>query len=178
MDIIIGGAAHPVTAKFQAEVLGPHPDLASRPFNELENMRDELLKLSNRRYNWQEPKPKGVVMAPGGTLTVAEAGRLDAITHVLNVHKAVAFLQGRSHTEFGFEGVDQVHATRIDKACGCSLHHVFDHHRRHEEANPTYPHYPMASCGKHAPLLGDYKAHHAAALADNPSPVIDKLTEK
>lgn len=167
MDITVNGADYPITQKFRDEVLGPHPDLANRTLNELENLRGDLLRLSTRRHNWREPKPKGAVMALGGTLTIAEADRLACITHVLNVHQAVNFLQGRLHTEFGFDGIDQVHGNAVHAPCGCILHHVFNHHKRHEKTVTTYPHYPRCSCDAHAHLAGDFKAHHATVLADN-----------
>jgi hypothetical protein len=142
MTIVIKGKSHPVSDKFRTEVLNVHPDLATRNYGELTVERDRLLHLSNQRYNLDEPIPAGEPMAQNNTLTVAEQARLENITHVINVHNAVKFLNGRSHADFGFDGVDQVHGNRWTLACGCVKHVVFDHHKRHDAARLVHHDHP------------------------------------
>jgi hypothetical protein len=136
----------PVTQKFQDEVLAPYPHLATATYEQLELMRSALLNRSNLRSNYMLSVPKDHPMAPGGTLTVVERAELDAVTHLINVHHGINFLQGRSHTDFGFDGVDQVHGNADHKACGCVDTYVFDHHKRHEPDVKLHPHYPKHVC--------------------------------
>lgn len=156
-EIVVNGKAYPVTSKFAAEVLAPHPDLAARTYIELVVLRDRLLQLSTRRASLEEEIPQEA-LDNETVLTPAELSRLENITHVINVHNAVRFLVGRSHADFGFEGVDQVHGNRHHSECGCVRHVVFDHHRRNEkDANgepiaPTlhpHPHPFDRTCAKH-----------------------------
>ena len=164
-EINVNGSRYPVTDKFQQEVLDSHPDLADLPYDQLTQMRGALLKLSDMRNSYMVPAPKEK-MGPSGTLTATEHDRLQAITQVINVHHGVRFLQDRSHEDFGFTGVDQIHGNRHTLACGCVLHTVFDHHKRHEEDKEIHPHHPRSSCDAHAHLLDDFKAHHLAAMTD------------
>ncbi len=133
--------------KFRREVFGPHPDLATLSYDQLLDRRDRLLAISNARHAYALPMPREP-MAVNGTLTLTEQARLENIVHTINVHHGVRFLQGRSHTDFGFDGVDQVHGNEHRKECGCILTVVFDHHQRH--ANPTlHEHYPRRLCAAH-----------------------------
>jgi hypothetical protein len=151
-EIIIKGISYPVTAKFQDEVLAAHPDLASKAYPDLAAEQKRILDLSTRRYNLDELLPPGEHTAPGGVLTMTEQYRLDCVTHVMNVHQAVKFLQGRSHSDFGFDGIDQVHGNRITLPCGCVKHHIFDHHKRHtpeELVFHDHPHPHDRKCRDH-----------------------------
>lgn len=85
-------------------------------------------------------------------LSDVEAARLAAVTHHFNVRNALIFLAGRPHTDFGFDGVDQVHGNRWIAACGCQLHHVFDHHKAIAgEPREVHAHTPRHVCEAHAP---------------------------
>ena len=147
-EIVIAGTRYPVTDKFQKEVFDAHPDLAAFAYSQLETSRDALLRLSNMRRRYMVPTPSEP-MAPSGSLTVIEQARLDAITHVINVHHAVNFLQGRPHTDFGFDGVDQVHGNTHQKDCGCVHTYVFDHHKRFDADLTLHRHHDKRLCKDH-----------------------------
>lgn len=177
MTLEIKGKEYPVSAKFRATVLAHHPDLAATPFGNLEAQAKALLDLSTARNTYQAPQ-----LGPDeeadftGNLTKAEAHLLANIMHTINCHKAVNFLQGRSHEDFGFEGIDQVHGVRISTPCGCQITHVYDYwHGRGElqtqavkEDKPVvlHPHYSKRWCDKHREHGRDFRAHHAAVYAD------------
>lgn len=148
MRIRINDIYYPVTEKFHAEVLAPYPHLAESHYASLEALQKKLLDLSYARSRFMAPEPDAP-MAPGGTLTIAEEQELEAITHVMNVHHAVNFLRGKSHEEFGFSGVDQVHGNIHRLECGCVHHKVFDHHRRHEPDNIIHHHRTVKTCDAH-----------------------------
>ena len=147
MTITIQGVVYPTSPTFQAETEALHPDLLTTSYEALEAERDVLMKLSTDRHTFRAPTPSGP-LAPGGTLTVAEYDRLQAIVRTMNVHHGVNFLQGRPHTDFGFEGVDQVHGNLLHLDCGCIHAVVFDHHQRHVRP-PVHEHYPRRLCEDH-----------------------------
>ncbi len=164
--ITINGASYPVSAPFVQEVSGPHPDLMAAPYEALTTERDALLRLSNERTG---PRGKWAdePMAPNGSLTVREQARLEAVVRVINVHHGAAWLAGRDHAEFGFEGVDQVHGNAHHMDCGCILHSVHDHNQRGGEEAKPQPHGSRHACERHAHLRADFKAHWDRAHADN-----------
>lgn len=162
----VGPKAYPVSQQFEDEVLRPYPDLASATVWQLIAMGNEIGQLSSLRAKYILPRPLGVPMAPGGTLTVAEEARRSAIIHVFNIHTTVNFLEGRSHEEFGFATIDQVHGNEIVKECGCTLRTVHDHHKRGTVEAVPHPHTPLKSCDAHAHMAEDFRAHHATVIAD------------
>jgi hypothetical protein len=177
MTLKINGKDFPVTAKFRAAVLDPHPDLAAAPYGHLESQMKALLDLSTARNNYQAPPiPHDVEADSSGNLTAEEGRRLANIVHVMNCHHAVNFLAGRDHAEFGFDGIDQVHGVKHTLPCGCQIHHVYDYwHGRGELAHEAvaderpivlHPHYSKRWCARHKEHAGDFRAHHAAVMAD------------
>jgi hypothetical protein len=160
--IKIDGVAFPVTAAWHASVIAPYPEMGAWDHDQLELERTRLLELSNetparigqRRNVW----------------TPETAARLDAVTHVINVHRATRWLEGRSHEEFNFTGVDQIHGNSCTHACGCTTQHLFDHHKRHgpPESLVVHPHDPRVVCEMHKPHLPlGLAAFHAKVHEDN-----------
>lgn len=163
-EITVNGKAYPLSAPFVAETVDSFPALIFLSYEDLTANRDALLRLSTARHAMRAPIPIGP-LAPNGTLTVEEDDQLRALDRVINVHHGVAFLRGRDHAEFGFDGVDQVHGNAEHLPCGCILHSVHDHHRRGQPDIEVHPHMPRRSCERHA-SMADFKLHYAAAHAD------------
>ena len=177
MTLKIGTKEYATSAKFKAAVLESDSDLAAMPYGDLAAQAAAILALSTARNNYQAPAiPPDVEADPSGNLTVDEARRLANITHVMNCHHAVNFLAGRDHAEFGFEGIDQVHGQKTTLPCGCQIHHVFDYwhgrgdlpHQAVKDDRPLvlHPHYSKRWCDRHKEHAGDFRAHHAAVMAD------------
>lgn len=166
-QIIVDGKAYPVSAVFEAETATPHPDLLAMPYPALEVERSRLLKLSDDRHAFRVAEPVGP-LAPSGTLTIVEADRLDAVTRTINVHSAVRFLGGRPQTDFGFEGVDQVHGNAVRMDCGCIFHTVHDHHLRGTDGAVAQLHRTHRACAVHTDQVAKgVEAHWAEAVAHN-----------
>jgi hypothetical protein len=170
MTLKINDKEYPVTAKFRAMVLDPHPDLAAAPYGNLEAQKNALLDLSTARNAYQAPPiPEDMETDVTGNLTAEEALRLANIVHVMNCHHAVNFLAGRDHGEFGFDGIDQVHGNKITHPCGCQTTHVFDHYQARAE-NPgelqLHPHFSKAWCARHKHRRQEFRAHYEAVRAD------------
>ena len=149
------GTVHPVSNAFVARVPA---DLNGLSLNLIIGERDYLMAL-----------------ASGDLLTRAklslgddELKRLDALIDVLNLNRALKWLQGRDYrTVFGAGAtLDQVHGNLRDMSCGCTLQVVFDHNRRTETDNETFPHYPVRICARHRHLGNDFIAHFAAVTED------------
>lgn len=170
--INIDGQDFPVTDGWHAAVIEPYPELATWGHDQLEAERTRLLEKSNVTLT--------AIGQAAPTWTPADAARLAAVTHVINAHRATRFLGGRSHEDFGFDGVDQVHGNRYTAPCGCELHHIFDHHIAVSEDRSdlvVHPHYPRFVCDDHVPentlalaLAG--KPYDADTLADLHAAVI------
>lgn len=149
------GSKHPVSTAFVARM---HPDLDGKPYDAVKAELDRLLALTGRD-----------ILDGGRDLTAAERVRIDALTHVFNLNRALAFMAGRDYREiFGPDGtLDQVHGnTFAPDTCGCILQKVFDHNRRDQPGLETHPHHAKAVCHDHRGLAKDYKAHHAAVMAE------------
>jgi hypothetical protein len=144
------GALHPVNGHWHEANSVRWPHLAAMEKDALEERRTALLRISNDRR-----------------LTKAEYAELDAVTNHSNVRNAIAFLDGRPHTDFGYTGVDQVHGNRITHGCGCELHIVFDHHKRHESEQDHHAHTPRYVCDKHVHLKHDLALLHSRVRDDN-----------
>lgn len=110
---------------------------------ELERRRQKLLTLSMQR-----------------SLNEIELDNLDSITAHINARNGVDWMAGRALAEVGFEGVDQIHGQSTTLKCGCVLHHVFDHHKRHDEDLKVHPHHGHKLCDNH------HKRHGHLDLAD------------
>lgn len=151
MQIKHKGEAHPVTQAWHAENVEPWPELAELERPELQALANGLLQASNDRE-----------------LTGEERRRLESITHHVNARNGIDWLGARPLAELGFTGVDQVHGNSATLPCGCRLHSVFDHHRRHEPDLKVHAHHGHRLCGKHQrhgkKPLADI---HAAVFADN-----------
>lgn len=109
--ILHEGVEYDVTDAWHAAYTEPYPELAQLSRSSLDHARWNILNLSNER-----------------PLTSAEEARLAAITHHYNVRNALHVLGCPDHTQFGFDGVDQLHGNRATLPCGCELNVVFDHH--------------------------------------------------
>lgn len=112
----------------------------------------------------------------GEELSADERVYLDAWTNRENLERAWKWLgvdKGHpSYTDhFGDEGtLDQVHGQAWSPdTCGCTVHHVFDHNRRHEPGNEIKPHRTHVLCDRHATLphlAVDATAHHEHLLKE------------
>jgi hypothetical protein len=144
------GKEHPVSAEFTAKVPA---ELNGVPFQVLKAQMDSLLAMSNAD-----------VLEGGRELTDAEKAKVAAITHVLNLNRALAFMGGRDYREVLGKSatLDQVHGNSVTKDCGCVLQTVFDHNKRHLPGLKTYPHHSKRACTDHAHLKDDFAAHHKA----------------
>lgn len=149
----LDGSAHPVSDEFAARV--PN-HLQALSFAELETERQRLLTISGADK-----------LAGGRPLADDERSRLEAVTHVINLNRALAWLAGRDYREiFGDDAtLDQVHGNSLTADCGCVVQHMFDHSRRHEAGNPVHPHHSLKHCAGHAHMKGDFRAHHAAVAS-------------
>jgi len=174
-SILINGTAYPVTDLFATEVAGAHPDLLEKGYAALIAERNALLRLSDERHSYSVPMPNEP-MAVNGTLTALEDARLRNLDRVINVHHGVNFLRGRSHADYGFDGVDQVHGNQHTMACGCILHSVHDHNLRGTPDAVLQPHLPRRSCAEHAHLASDHQAHWAKVQLDNTPPPVPGKT--
>jgi len=123
-----------------------HAGLLSVPHAALETERWRLLNQSNSRR-----------------LTPQERSKLDSVTHVINVHRALDVFHDVHHSHFGFEYADQLHGNLITKDCGCQIHYAFDHHARDGSKGPLvlHPHRSEAHCHDHKHLT-DVREHHKA----------------
>jgi hypothetical protein len=162
------GAHHPVNAHWHAANTAPWPHLAGRSRHELRGIQDELLFKSNHL-----------------PLTAEELAYLRAANNHFDVRTCIDWLQGRSHSEFGFTGVDQVHGMYLRpviwnddpshelggklEACGCVLALVQDHHKaRAGVQHEIHKHGPMTTaCEVHAPHARDLDRLHARTRADS-----------
>lgn len=140
-----------VTPAWAKQNLEPYPHFAVLSHTELEIERLRLLTLSNSRR-----------------LTTEERARLTSVTHVINVHRALDVIP-EHHSNFGFDGADQLHGNSVRQDCGCELHFVFDHHKDHTD--PTFklhPHTPRDVCAEHEPHLEKGLDHfHQVVLETN-----------
>jgi hypothetical protein len=152
-QIRVDGQLRPVTPAFYARNIVPYPELAYWSHDELEVERRRLLDQSERALARFEP---------GVTFTRADEDRLQAVTRVINAHRATrAFLAKRDLAEFGFAGVDQLHGNSQRLDCGCVLHYAFDHHLAHAGLPHEHiPHFPLKVCTAHAELAAlDFRQH-------------------
>lgn len=134
-----------VSPEFAKQNLEPYKMFQTLSHNELEAERWRLLYLSNKRR-----------------LDVMERLRLDAVTRVINVHRALDRFDDVDHTHFGFKFADQLHGNLITKDCGCQIHYAVNHHAHiagtHRE---LLPHRSEAYCEDHKHLT-DVHEHHKA----------------
>ena len=162
--IRINDKDYSVSDSFMETTGKPYPDLLDKTYPSLKMERNQLLELSTARWEYEAPTPEGS-MAPGGTLTIEEHNRLQAIVRAMIVHKAANILThtGKSHTDYGLNYLDQVHGTLHSRPCGCIVHSIFDHHLIGDESLERYPIKPRHSCEAHAHLVDNHAAHFAAA---------------
>jgi hypothetical protein len=155
--IRIDGVDRPVTDAWAEQNIKPYVELASWTHDRLEAERTRLLNKSQQSARF----------APGVLYSGEDEKRLQAVTRVINAHRATrAFLTTRTLDEFGFTGVDQLHGNSATYPCGCKLHYVFDHHKAIAgEELEHFPHEPLKVCETHAHMAGDFKAHFAAVRA-------------
>lgn len=141
------GKDYPVTPGFDAAHNVNGYDEMER--EALEQRRQKLLTLSNTR-----------------PLNVIERANLDSITHHINARNGIDWLGSRPLAEVGMEGVDQIHGQSTTLPCGCVLHHVYDHHKRHDADLVVHPHHGHALCDGHARRHGHLDLHelHAQLL--------------
>lgn len=135
------GKDYPVTAAWAAENNVNGYDVMDR--KELERCRQKLLELSNERR-----------------LDDVEQRNLASITHQINARNGIDWLGDRSLAELGFQGVDQVHGQSSTLECGCVLHHIYDHHKRHDADLVVHPHHGHKLCADH------HKRHRHLNLID------------
>lgn len=163
--ICFDGSEHPVSKRFLAIVPG---DLSGRPYAEVEGERQRLLRTGTRID--ADGKPHFYT----DELTPKQRKRLRGIDFVLNMNRALQFLDGRdyrSHNElFGPEGtLCQVHGQYWSPdTCGCKLSIIFDHWLRFFPKRLIhYPHhFGVVRCSKHRHLT-DYSDHFYAVLEEN-----------
>jgi hypothetical protein len=149
--ILHKGAHHQVNGHWHEANTAPWPHLAGRSRHELRGIQDALLDKSNHVR-----------------LTPDELAYLKAANNHFDVRTAVDFLQGRHHSEFDFDGVDQVHGNTITAPCGCKLVVVFDHHKaRSGVIDTTHPHTPQAVCDAHAEHARDLHLLHKRVAEDS-----------
>ena len=150
------GSTHPVSDGFMSRV---HLDLNGKSYAQLRTELDGLLGMSGRD-----------VLEGGRELTAVERARVEAITHVLNLNRALAFLSGRDYREiFGPDAtLDQVHGNRFSPdTCNCILQNVFDHNRRGEGGIEVHPHHAHSVCAVHEHHGQDFRACHADVMGEN-----------
>jgi hypothetical protein len=141
------GSEHPVSDGFLERVPA---SLSGLPAGEIRARLTALLARSNDPLDGHEP------------LSDDDRKSIEALTHVLNLNRALRFLAGRDYREvFGPDAtLDQVHGNSITKDCGCVLQHMFDHNRRGEGGIEIHPHHSLAACGAHAHLKDNFREHH------------------
>lgn len=144
------GTKHPVSDAFTAKVPA---DINGIPHTVLKAELNALLSISSAD-----------VLDGGRELTEKERARVEGITDVMNLNRALAFMGGRDYRDLFGPGatLDQVHGNAVHKECGCVLQHAFDHNRRHESGIEVHPHYSLNACRDHAHLKDDFRAHHKA----------------
>lgn len=64
-------------------------------------------------------------------LTDRQKKYLEAWTNRNNMNSALAYLRGYDYRVLGFETLCQVHGNLHSFPCGCKLHIIIDHHKRH-----------------------------------------------
>lgn len=141
------GKDYPVTSMFAAKHNINGYDGLER--EELERRRQKLLSLSNERR-----------------LNDIETANLASLTHHINARNGIDWLGDRPLAEIEMEGVDQVHGQSLTLPCGCVLHHVFDHHKRHDADLKLHPHHGHVLCDDHHKRHGhlDLQELHAHLL--------------
>ena len=159
------GSTHPVSEKFLEIV---PLDLNGRPYAAVEAER--LFLMQSGTYIRADGIPRFFPQV----ISAEQRLRLRAIDHVININRALQWLDGRdyrSHNEmFGPEGtLCQVHgnAWRPD-TCGCQLSFNFDHWLRDTPDRITqYPHhFQIKHCIRHVHLT-DFRDHYWAVLDEN-----------
>lgn len=123
-----GGVAYPVTDAWHAQNTTPWPDLASAAKQDVDNQRKALQQISNLRP-LSTGSPGDAAVAPGSNIPYVdpnEVALLKALDCHWNVRNAIDFLGGRSHIDFGFTGLDQVHGNIVHSICGCRRLKVHD----------------------------------------------------
>jgi hypothetical protein len=144
------GQHHPVNAHWHEANTAKWPHLAGRSRHELRAIQDKLLLKSN-----------------DVRLSKDELDYLRAANNHFDVRTCVDKLKGRHHSEFGFEGVDQLHFNSHSHPCGCALEVVFDHHGASAgNMGKLHPHHPLEVCDAHAPHAHDLELLHARVAAD------------
>jgi hypothetical protein len=190
-DILHRGARWPVTDHWHDANTAPFPHLAELTRDELRTAQDDLLRKSEQSISERlgNATAEEIAALPESvrqrlaeaSLTPAEHALLKAANNHYDVRTAIDFLAGRPLSDFGFEGVDQVHGNRQHLECGCKLHWVFDHHRRHDTDDTfghnerrLHPHFPHAVCARHAHLTaGPLDELHAVVTADQTPEIAD-----
>lgn len=180
------GARWPVTGHWHEANTVPFPWLADLSRDKLRELQDELLRKSNESISEKlggltaeeiAALPKSVRQKlAASSLSPREHALLRAANNHFDVRTAADSLAGRPLSDFGFDGVDQVHGNRHDYGCGCKLNVVFDHHRRFGDWSLSnerqhHPHYPHTVCALHQAHAGDLDELHFVVLNHNARPV-------
>lgn len=146
------GSVHPVSGAFTAKVPA---DMNGVPHAVLKAELHGLFAIASAD-----------VLDGGRPLNDEERARMDAIVHVMNLNRALAFMGGRDWREL-FDTLDQVHGNTIGLDCGCVLSQLFDHNKRHVPGElALHPHHAHRVCARHAAVAHDFALHHKTALAD------------
>ncbi len=155
------GSEHPVSGRFMRAA---HPNLNGVSYEDVERERINILNSAVRVI-------KGVPQFYSKLITNRQQKRLVALDHVININRALQFLDGRdyrSHNEmFGPNGtLCQVHGnywTPLNR-CGCRTSFIFDHWLRDKpDRIIIYPHwFGINVCERHQHLKGDYAEHYWA----------------
>jgi hypothetical protein len=158
------GSEHPVSERFSG--IAP-ADLNGASFERVEGERQFLLASGMRLV---EGKP---IFFPK-ELSKKQRARLRGIDHIINVNRALQFLDGRDYRSpndlFGVDGtLCQVHGNLWKPdTCGCELSFIFDHWLRERPKEIVhYPHhFRVLACARHRGF-SDFRDHFHAVLEEN-----------
>lgn len=187
------GANWPVTDHWHEANTVPFPHLAGLSRDEHRKVQDDLLLKSHGSVSDQldamgattceameaiQPETwRQIIQA---SLTPDEFALLRAANNHYDTRTAIDFLAGRPLSDFGFDGVDQVHGNDQAFKCGCKLNIVFDHHRRNDPVaewssneRRHHPHYPSRVCDLHAEHAHDLDWLHRMVHEHNAKPATE-----
>ena len=144
----VHGRHHRVTAEW-AERWGAHPHLFSKSHLELHWIRNRILAESQRTKTPLSDEQDHLVRC------------LDAHRTVRN---AINHAEDRHHSEFGFEGADELHGGQAGLPCGCTVSWITHRHGN----QPHHAHRDKRICETHKHLKAlPIQARHDAIVADN-----------
>lgn len=103
------------------------------------------------KWNREEEEAALAKWRANKALTHSEKSYLTAWTNRNNIKNSLDVLGYDAHEVHGFEGVDQLHGNLHNHPCGCVVHMVFDHHKRHDlKPEHVRPHRAEEQCHRHA----------------------------